>query len=307
MKKQIFAFVLTVILITAFTSCTNVPSGGKSSGEALPIIAGGTTEYVIVRSDLLATTNPVVKSTLALRSAIRTVTGAEISIKTDWDGKEDNAQRKEILIGDTNRPESADVIAALDDGQFTVNVCGDGTKIVVTGKNERSTQAAVQYFLAAYLKYNSDDDFTANPDFSLTKGLSDTQIYTGSAGTVIAAGSAAEKKIISKEAGALSNGARTLERTDVLVYKLTGREGGGFTLALELEGEYLVTASTDDETYYRLFAYTDDGFGAARGSYSADLTPYFASSDTVYIRITDYHPLDGNSPVIYALTLTETE
>jgi len=74
-----------------------------------------------------------------------------------------------------------------------------------------------------------------------------------------------------------------------------------------MEGEYLVAASTDNNTYYKLIAFTDLSNGTARGEYVLDLTQYFDSSGTVYLRITDYHPLDNNSPIIYSLRLNESE
>lgn len=313
MTKKILALILAAVALTALLpSCSGEGSaadGDKNaaSGEPVAVVSGGATEYVVVRSDIYDSANVIVQSAVALRNAISAVTGADMAIKTDWDGSEDNTLRREILVGDTNRQESADALSELEDGQFVVKVCGDGTKIVVTGKTERTTEYAVRYFLNTYLKYFSDEDFTANSDFTLTLGLSDIQVFAGSAGTLISAGSDAEKAIIYQDAGNVSDGARALERTDVLIYKLTGTAGAGYSLSLDLEGEYLVTASTDNATFYRLLAYTDDGLGTARGTYTADLTTYFSSSDTVYIRITDYHPLDGNSPAIYSLTLSETD
>lgn len=303
MSRRFLAVALTVFLTSLFLAACNSGDADADAARPLPIVTGGVTEYVVVRNDLYDSSNPIVRAAVRLRNAISEVTGAEMQIKTDWDGTEDNSARKEILVGDTNRQESKDALAQLGDDQFIIKVFGDGTKIVVTGKTERGTDTAVDYFCQTYLGYRSEDDFTANPDFSLSLGLEDIRSFDGSAGEIIPAGSDSEAALIWQDAGTVSDGKRTLARTDVLIYRLYGSMGKPYKLTFDMEGQYLVTLSTDNETYYRLFAFTDDGYGSPRGSYSADLTEYFATSDTVYIRVTDYHPLDENSPVIYSLAL----
>jgi hypothetical protein len=311
MTKRNIALALSFLIIFAVSlfSCSGgaqTGDGGKSE-ESLPIVAAGATDYVIVRSDLYNSDNAIVQAAVTLRNALKSVTGTDISIKTDWDGKDDNTARKEILVGDTNRQESIDAIASLGEDQYIIKVCGDGTKIVITGKTESTTTAAVQYFLATYAGYNSESEFTAKPDLSLTIGLSDLHSDTGNTGDQIVPGTDAETALIFQDAGTVADGKRTLGRTDVLIYKLSGTAGKSYLLTFDIEGEYLVTVSSDNETYYRLFAYTDDGYGTPRGNYSADLTSYFASSGTVYVRVTDYHPLDESSPIIYALSFTNTD
>jgi hypothetical protein len=307
MSRRFLAVALTILLTSLFLAACKADDADSDAAQPLPIVAGGVTDYVVVRNDLYDSSNPIVRTAVRLRNTISEVTGAEMQIKTDWDGTEDNSARKEILVGDTNRQESKDALAQLRDDQFIIKVCGDGTKIVVTGKTERGTEAAVDYFCQTYLGYRSGDDFTANPDFSLSLGLEDIRGYDGSAGEIIPANSDSEAALIWQDAGTVSDGKRTLARTDVLIYRMHGMMGKPYKLTFDIEGQYLVTVSTDNETYYRLFAFTDDGYGSPRGNYTADLTEYFATSETVYIRVTDYHPLDENSPVIYSLSLTDED
>lgn len=302
MSRRFIAAVLTLIIAFLPLSACSSSEADAEAAEPLPIVTAGVTGYVVVRNDLYESSNPIVKAAVRLRNAISEVTGADMQIKTDWDGTEDNTARKEILVGDTNRQESKDALAKLADDQFIIKVFGDGTKIVVTGKTERGTDAAIDYLCQTYLGYNFETGFTAKPDFSLTLGLEVIRSYEGSSGDIIPAGSDGEASLIWQDAGTVSDGKRILARTDVLIYKLNGTAGRSYTLTFDIEGQYLVTVSTDNETYYRLFAFTDDGYGSPRGNYTADLTEYFATSDTVYIRVSDYHPLDENSPIIYSLT-----
>ncbi|NLY69627.1 MAG: hypothetical protein GX067_07535 [Clostridiales bacterium] len=302
MSRRFFALAVSVTF--AFLALASCASGdAKETSEPLPIVSGGATEYVIVRNDLYPSSNPAVRAAVYLKHAVNAVTGAEINVKTDWDGKEDNTARKEILVGSTNRQESIDAIQQLADGHFIIKVCGDGTKIVIAGKSEHGTEAALQYFCENYLGYRSKTDFTAKDELTLSLGMEIVRSYMG--GSAIPAGSSEEAALIWQDAGTVEDGKRKLARTDVLIYKLTGDKGGAYRLELDIEGQYLVTVSTDTETYYRLFAFTDSGYGTPRGKYSADLTEYFAESDTVYIRISDYRPLDENSPIIYSVNLTE--
>ena len=47
----------------------------------------------------------------------------------------------------------------------------------------------------------------------------------------------------------MTGGSRVFGQNDVLIYKLEGNAGSAYTITLDMEGEYLVTASTDKNTY----------------------------------------------------------
>lgn len=295
-----------IFIIIAIASCAS--GEADANAETLPIVSGGATDYVIVRNDLYHSDNMSVRAAVRLKQAIRAVTGVDIELKTDWDGKEDFSARKEILVGVTNRKETKEALELIGTDQFIIKVCGDGTKIVITGKDDESTDAAVNYFCENYLGYKSQTEYTEKAEFGLPLDLEVLRSYIFNTDTDgIAVGSEEEAALIFQDAGTIESGKRKFSGSEVLIYKLNGNKGGSYTLTLNIEGQYLVTVSPDNKTYARLFAYTDEGYKSTRGSYTADLTEYFANSDTVYIRISDYKPTDVKGIIIYSLNFAETD
>ena len=59
-------------------------------------------------------------------------------------------EKNEILIGDTGRPESDEVIAALEDKQFAIRLAESG-KLVIAGAEEGLTIEAINYFSSTYV------------------------------------------------------------------------------------------------------------------------------------------------------------
>ena len=113
----------------------------------------GTSRYTILRSEL-KTTNDVLQSALALRRSMVSALGVqEVLIASDWeDGKpseEEIAARYEILIGQTNRPESQQVLDSLEQYSYAIRVVGH--KIVIVGDTDDGTIMAVEAFIANYL------------------------------------------------------------------------------------------------------------------------------------------------------------
>lgn len=62
---------------------------------------------------------------------------------------------KEILIGNTNRPQSADVLGSIDGHGYAIVVKGD--KIVINGTTPLLTTMAVDYFIATYLSTPAEE------------------------------------------------------------------------------------------------------------------------------------------------------
>lgn len=112
----------------------------------------GSFTYTIIRS--AAASVDISDTARELRTAIRK------NLNTDLDSVLETASKDhsgyEILIGETNRKESANAISrirknrteCLDD--FIVKV--DGKKIVITGENDKATKTAVQWFSDTFCK-----------------------------------------------------------------------------------------------------------------------------------------------------------
>lgn len=131
--------------------------GGGTTTEATPkvleLIAGGKSDYSIIIAD--EPDAKVLNAVNLLISAIKDYTGATLSYKRDYlpRGEEPDANAKEILVGETNRPETAEATKELGMGEYTISVVGN--KLVVCGGDVSSTVAAVDYFVMKLIKGNS--------------------------------------------------------------------------------------------------------------------------------------------------------
>ena len=75
--------------------------------------------YRIIRSDYLLSNSEIIVKGVALTKAINSALGTNIAMKTDWKDKkdEDTSANLEILIGETNRPESAEAAEKLQESE----------------------------------------------------------------------------------------------------------------------------------------------------------------------------------------------
>ncbi len=126
------------------------------------IIANGAADCRIIMPDVTDATAKA--SAIAIRNAIQAVTGVKLSIVTDWEDKDNNADIKEILIGATNRTESKLLNDYIGGNEYCVAVSGNKL-VIVGGKNEMLT-FATEAFLSEYCGYTSEDEYT--PAESLT-------------------------------------------------------------------------------------------------------------------------------------------
>lgn len=142
---------MRIKLIALVCFCLFMLSGCGKNGEnqdssALVLAAGGTTEYVIVRGD--SASREEIGAAVLLRDAVLKETGIKIPIKTDWvkDKSDLPVSAKEILVGKTNRAESAVVLGP---GECIVSVSGD--RIVISGSGTGTAQAAAEFFVSAFV------------------------------------------------------------------------------------------------------------------------------------------------------------
>lgn len=99
------------------------------------------------------------------------LTGNQLWISRD--GSEDPAEN-EVLVGPTNRPESAQIAEGLKENEY--RICFVGTKLVVAGGSRGATVAAVDRLIADYFKSGSTEiKIPANADI---KGEIDMKLAT---------------------------------------------------------------------------------------------------------------------------------
>ena len=92
-----------------------------------------------------------------------------ITLPTDSPVSVYNADKKEILIGKTNRPETKGVLDALGEHGYAVKTVGN--KIVIVGNDDYATAAAINYFTNEILKSKA---ICSNGKISIPKDIDHT-------------------------------------------------------------------------------------------------------------------------------------
>lgn len=172
--KRILSILLTFsMLFTSFllTACqSNTAGGGKTENtetlpeeetpaleEAVPttveIIQNGEMAYEIVRSDYLDSDAPETRGALSLSKTIESVYGIKAKMTTDWIARDSDPDSMndvyEILVGHTNRNETAAAIEGLASDEYTIRVMDK--KIVICGYDDNLTRHAVNDFIKEYV------------------------------------------------------------------------------------------------------------------------------------------------------------
>ena len=182
-SKRILALLLALFLLLGTVSC-HTPNGdptdtgdtdeASTEGEteaaapALELIGKGKSDYVIVFPESASATLIAVADDL--KSALRSYTGASLKCKDDFLGHSGTAATYEILIGCTNRKESATAMAGLLAGEYTITAVG--TKLVIGGLTERATEIAVNRFIHDFLE-RSDTLYKGCTDGTLSLDAED--------------------------------------------------------------------------------------------------------------------------------------
>ena len=144
---KILCALLALLMLLACVSCDNPPPSvkdpsdeqgttpgeqgttpGEQNKNVLSIIKNGVSDYVMIRSD---NAKPDVRAAFSkLGEEVLAKTGVRLKLDTDWAEK----GSKEILIGNTNREESAKALQDLEDMQILEELVGDGFMIRVKGE-----------------------------------------------------------------------------------------------------------------------------------------------------------------------------
>lgn len=133
------------------TSDTASDTSAGTTGEAVPSQPGLelisddlTTDYVIIRSE---DASDVLTSAISRLTATLRAMGISIKIQTDWE--RNKVHEHEIIIGETTR-EGEDFFTvdrlALGSRGYILRAVGE--KLLITGGNDDSTRAAVEYFIS---------------------------------------------------------------------------------------------------------------------------------------------------------------
>jgi len=157
---RILSLVLAVLMMAfAFVACadeeTENPNDDGTTPEAkaieLSVVEGGYTSYAIVRDYKASGT--VLGAVASLQSSFKDFLGCEIAVKECYNDRteaEDVVQELEILIGDTNREETAQVATGLKTNDYKIDIVGE--KIVIVGGSDDATEKAISKFMVALVQ-----------------------------------------------------------------------------------------------------------------------------------------------------------
>ncbi len=190
MKKITALFLAMCMLLPMLIACTDTASDDAQTTEAtvettleettapapteLSLIAAGISEYTIIRPSECQSF--ITDAMSELRDAVESKYGVNLKPKEDWvkDVKEGEAyitDAPEILIGATNRKESIEALATLNQGEY--KICVSGNKLVLIGTTDYLTAQAVKAF-ADYVNASTDSATLSVPlDYSLLKSQDD--------------------------------------------------------------------------------------------------------------------------------------
>ncbi len=157
--KNFRPFILACLLIISlvFTACgesePNIGGDLKSkdtvsyeNGDKVVIADSNGCDYMVVRPD--SSTKEVTDAAVSINKVIYGIIGTLPKLKTDYGTKGD----LEILVGNTNRPESKSAAEGLGEKDF--RIVFTSSKIAIVGGSDAATVEAVEYFLDTYLSDN---------------------------------------------------------------------------------------------------------------------------------------------------------
>lgn len=176
MKKftSILSIILALLMIaSAFVACDNTGIGKESGNETpaetpgetpvpekiLQLASGGRCNYTVVRPEL--SSEETLNAAKLIRDALVNAGAADASIKEDFLYGDMKPADLEILVGQTNREESAKALADAKYDDYMVSV--DGNKIVINSYNDEQVIKAAEYFVSA-IKAEGEELTFSNAD-----------------------------------------------------------------------------------------------------------------------------------------------
>ena len=144
---------------------------GEQEPEPAPlidIVKDGKTDFKVIRSEKSGNKAADTQAAARLRAAIKAATSCDIDIMDDWE-KDDESKNYEILVGRTNRPETALLPETLEKDEFVILF--NGKKILIDAGSDYAFEQAILYFMVTYLGYNETDESYAKKDLAIPENL----------------------------------------------------------------------------------------------------------------------------------------
>lgn len=145
MKKLICIALAIFMMLPIIASCNKKPTTDENLSKSDDIVLSE--EYRIVRADLAD--SQTIKAAALLHSTILEITGVDIDLDTDYVKRgEEIPKRKEILIGQTNRPTTFDR-TTLAAGEYYVGIEGD--YIIIDASDPKTLHKAIKNVCSKWL------------------------------------------------------------------------------------------------------------------------------------------------------------
>ncbi len=165
--KKILVFILMLCLFIPFAACSKNDSTGTDTPDtsskkptptvkiAFNVVKGQSTVYRIVYNEKLASQSAY----LNLQDAFMNVYSTRVFPEPD---SRNDAIETEILIGNTNRAESAELLKSLSKDEYGIKLINQ--KIVINAHTDQGIKTGVAEFISKYM--NSD-----NKELGIPEGL----------------------------------------------------------------------------------------------------------------------------------------
>ncbi len=163
--KRFFALVMSIVLALGLmagcggktektpSTAVSATEGGLISTAKVVFAADGSTDYRVVRPDGCET--EIVSAASVIVKNFKDALGVKIKNVAD---SEDGSDQYEILVGNTNRPESRQALDYIYSKGYGRSedyiICTIGKKIVILGINDTATVNAAAYFVNNILSEN---------------------------------------------------------------------------------------------------------------------------------------------------------
>ncbi len=189
--KRIIALILTVMFVLPLVaSCNEDPTpstddttteGETTTAEIIdediePIVIaeGETSYYEVVRpdNDNAQIIELLQNTTLVLQQK----SGIRFKMAVDWAMPgTDTSVKKEILIGNTNRDESKQVMESIGYDDFAIRAVGN--KIVIAAHRKERLSQAVSHFMSKLVDYQKDEDGTVRVVYAENYHMKSEKVY----------------------------------------------------------------------------------------------------------------------------------
>lgn len=179
-SKLLSLLLAMIFVLTVFVACQ--PADPTPGGDGTPAETPVETEppkdpitlsadYVVIRPDPCS--DAVKSAAVSIKDALAAATGGKVNISEDFLLPGKQPAQYEILVGQTNREESAKAINDLKYNDYTVRI--DGSKLVINAYTDAGIEAAAAHAITfienagAELKFTDADQITVRAEYALSE------------------------------------------------------------------------------------------------------------------------------------------